>query len=379
MRTVGIDLGTTNTVVAVDLDVLEPELDGAVGPLLPSVVAFPPDGMRTVGRTAKLRRAIDPKNTLYSTKRIIGRPWLSRDVRSFREDYPFELDNRGGQPVFRTRAGEFTPTDIGAMVVRAAVEGALQDPATLDVVVGVPSMFEDEQRRQTVEACRQGGLTNVRVIDEPVATAAAYMRTVPQDAHRVLTYDFGGGTFDVAVVDCSRDPFRVLAHGGDAYLGGDDIDRAIAKHVAGVVLERHGWDLTSERTTFEHLQLVCEYAKIELSHRDSVPISVGQVDKAAPQGLADVELDRALVEQLCLKFVSSSFIVCDEVLREARVRPQDIDIVIAAGGTTAAPVVRRYVGQYFGKEPLCDIDPRHVVAIGASVCLDVSGTIRPPY
>lgn len=240
-------------------------------------------------------------------------------------------------------------------------------------------MFDDEQRRQTVQACKEAGFTNIRVIDEPVATAAAYMRTVPQDARLVMTYDFGGGTFDAAVIDTTRDPFRVLAHGGDPHLGGDDIDRALAKHVAKQVLETNGWDLASESSTFAQLLHACELAKIALSTQDQVVMDIAQIDSAAPVGLQPVTLEQSLMDQLCLQFVRQSFVVCDEVLRDAGVRAQQVDAVVAAGGTSAAPMVQRYVGQYFQRKPECDLDPCHVVALGASVCLDVSGTIRPPY
>lgn len=234
-RTLGIDLGTTNSVAACNAQVL-PLSDGDQQvSLLPSVVGFLPDGGASIGSEARARRPIDPKNTIYSSKRLMGEGWTSYATRKFREQYPHELTaTSDGSVQFQTRAGAIRPSDIAALLTSHLCMRAQFHPAEVPTVVTVPSAFRDKAREETILGMLQAGFTEVRLIEEPVATAVAYLHR--SNLRYAAVYDLGGGTFDFAVMDCSRFPFRVLAHGGDPYLGGDDIDTALAELVAERVL-----------------------------------------------------------------------------------------------------------------------------------------------
>ncbi len=368
MRTVGIDLGTTNTVAAIEGTPIQMDAGIEGSPILPSVVAFPPSGAVLAGATARKRRAIDPKNTIYSAKRLIGQRWLSYATTQFRKTYPFELiEQRSGGPAFRTRAGDFTPVDIGAKLVEKLFASRVTLRSSLHAVVAVPAAFEPSARDATRTAVEQAGIAHVSVIEEPVATAMAYRTAREERLRHAVVYDFGGGTFDLAVVDCSQSPARVVLHSGDAYLGGDDIDRALAEWVAGEVLAQHSWDLRADPEVFDRLVLQCEWAKIQLSAGNESSVELGQVDPVAPAATDRVRLTRPKLAELAQPFVSRTFILCDQLLRDAGLKASQIDAVFLAGGTTRLPLVREGVANYFARLPRCDFNPLEVVAIGASL------------
>jgi molecular chaperone DnaK len=371
MRTIGIDLGTTNTVAAIEGTTIQHAAGVDSSPILPSVVAFPPSGAVLAGQSAKKRRAIDPKNTIYSAKRLMGQRWLSYATTQFRKQYPFDLiETGGGGSAFRTRAGDFTPVEIGAKLMEKVFAARLTLRQSVAAVVTVPAAFEPAAREATRKAVELSGIASVRVIEEPVATAMAYLTTRNERLRHAVVYDLGGGTFDLAVVDCSSQPARVIRHAGDPYLGGDDIDRAIAQWVAEQVLSQHGWDLSGDPEVFDRLVLQCERMKIRLSTADEARLELGQIDPAAPSAQASVQLTRQLLVELAQPFVSRTFILCDQVLREAGLKASQIDAVYLAGGTTLMPLVREGVANYFGSLPRCDFDPLEVVAIGASLAAD---------
>jgi molecular chaperone DnaK len=216
-------------------------------------------------------------------------------------------------------------------------------------------------------AARQVGFEPVRTVLEPVATALAYSNGRSIRLGNVAVYDFGGGTFDLAVLDCTSWPFQVLAHGGDAYVGGDDIDQALAVAVARTVLEKTRWDVRGDPTVFAQLVSACERAKIELCTAETARICLGEVDEAAPVPEAEVVLDREQLAKLSAELVRSTFLTCDSTLGDARIKASEIDAVLLAGGTTKLPMVREGVRKYFGREPRADVDPLTVVAIGASM------------
>lgn len=366
MPTIGIDLGTTNTVAAVSKEVLSVKLEHG-GAILPSVVAFPPSQVTLVGTNARRRRAIDAKNTIFSAKRIIGRTWHSEETGEFRNRYPFEMvQAEGNVPAFKVRTGTFTPTQIGTFVVSALFENVPIDTDGLDAIVAVPSGFSDDHRNATAEAVRAAGAANVRVIDEPVCTAIAYTETTDTPAVTAV-YDLGGGTFDFAVLDCANKPFEVLAHGGDLYLGGDDIDQAVASWAAERVLEEHRWDLRDNAVIFDRLVSECERAKVRLCYASETKIELAQVDPAAPAATSFLTVGQDVLADLTLDLVRRSFVICDEVLARAGVKVANIGAVYLAGGTTQLPMVRNAVGQYFGTNPISAYDPMEVVAIGASL------------
>ncbi len=368
MQTVGIDLGTTNTVASVNAAVLPLRgADGPTAPILPSVVAYMPDGDILVGAKARARRAVDVKNTLYSAKRVIGEHWHSSRAREFAAHYPFDLiPTEDGQVGFRTRAGVRTATEVAGDVLRAlALLGDL-DPGQREAVVTVPAAFGPAQRVATLKAVRAAGFARARSIAEPVATALAYLQHT--SVRRGAVYDLGGGTFDFAIVDCSEEPFQLLAHGGDPYLGGDDIDRALASFVADLVLRNHGWDLRSDPEVFARLVLAAEHAKLQLAHTTSAAIDFEAVDPAAPlRRLAPIAIEQSALRELSASLIRRTFVICDQVLGSAGLTARDIQAVFLAGGTTLVPGIREEVARYFGPRLRHELDPMQVVSLGASM------------
>ena len=362
-QTVGIDLGTTNTVVARNFEALCMKGQGCV---MPSAIAYPPSGAMLVGRAARRRRAMDPKNTILSAKRIIGARWHSSYTTQFREHYPYDLiETEEGQPAFQTRAGIISPIDVGAAVIAGLCELTKCPAQDVHAVVTAPVGFDQRRRDATTLAVQKARFATVRIVQEPVATALAYLNR--SSLKHAFVFDLGGGTFDAAVVDCSRYPFRVISDGGDPYLGGDDVDRTIALHVADRTLSRDGWDLTNDAVTFDRLVHACELAKCELSESEQASIAIPSVDPAAPESCGVITISREEVQQLTLDLVRQTFGICDEVLAQASLRARDIDAVFLAGGSTLLPGLRAYISQYFGKRPRADLDPMHVVSLGASL------------
>jgi molecular chaperone DnaK len=366
MQAVGIDLGTTNTVLAQDARVVPLRAAGDGATILPSVVAYLPDGGIAVGAGARERRAMDAKNTIYSAKRVIGEAWHSSRVREFGTYYPFDIvQGADGHAGFKTRAGIKTPTDIASEVVRALCSSSGLDANSHEAVVSVPAGFAPAQRAATLRAVRDAGFTRVRSVAEPVATALAYMNRT--DVRRGVVYDLGGGTFDLAILDCTSEPFKIVAYGGDPYLGGDDIDHALATFVADLVLQHHGWDLRSDPQVFTRLVLEAEKAKVRLSFATSTLINLEQVDAAAPSALSVVPIERHAVMELSAALIRRTFLVCDQVLADADVPARDVQAVFLAGGTTLVPGVREAVAAYFGQKLRHELDPMHVVSVGASI------------
>jgi molecular chaperone DnaK len=362
-KTVGVDLGTTNTVIAQNFEALRIEGDGCV---MPSAVAFPPSGSTLIGKAARRRRAIDPKNTILSAKRVIGARWHSSYTTQFREHYPYDLvESPDGGAAFRTRAGIISPIDVGATVVSGLCRLTKCQVEDVHAVVTAPVGFDQRRRDATARAVAKANFASVRVVEEPIATALAYLNR--SSLKHGFVYDLGGGTFDAAVVDCSSYPFRVIGHGGDPYLGGDDVDRTIALHVADRALARDGWDLTNDAVTFDRLVYACELAKCELSESEGAAIAIPSVDPAAPESCGVIPITREEVRQLTLDLVRRTFVICDEVLAQAGVKARDIQAIFLAGGSTLLPGLRGYIESYFGTRPRFDLDPMEVVSLGASL------------
>jgi molecular chaperone DnaK len=362
-KTVGVDLGTTNTVIAQNFEALRIEGDGCV---MPSAVAFLPNGSTLIGKAARRRRAIDPKNTILSAKRVIGARWHSSYTTQFREHYPYDLvQSADGGAAFRTRAGIISPIDVGATVVSGLCRLTKCQVEDVHAVVTAPVGFDQRRRDATSHAVAKANFASVRVVEEPIATALAYLNR--SSLKYGFVYDLGGGTFDAAVVDCSSYPFRVVGHGGDPYLGGDDVDRTIALYVADRTLARDGWDLTSDAVTFDRLVHACELAKCELSESEGAAIAIPSVDPAAPESCGVIPITREEVRQLTLDLVRRTFVICDEVLAQASVKARDIQAIFLAGGSTLLPGLRGYIESYFGKRPRFDLDPMEVVSLGASL------------
>jgi len=370
MKRIGIDLGTTNTVAAIGGTVLN--LDPFSGEILPSTVAFPPSGATVVGSAARRRRPIDPRNTIFSAKRLIGRSWSSLAANKFRARYPsFVLaETSAGGIGFKTRAGTFTATDIAAMVLKTVIGQTPAPAKKLEAVIAVPSLFEREHREATLDAGRKAGFGDVRIVDEPLATAFAYTSGLERSVRKAAVYDFGGGTFDLAIVDCSEKEPRVLGHGGDLYLGGDDIDHGLANWAADHVLETYRWDMRNDPEVFARLIAACEDAKIRLQKEERARIDLTRVDPASPLATQEVWLDRPLVAKLARELVGRSFVICDQVLKKVGITARDVDAVFVAGGATLLPVIQEGIEGYFGHPVEYAFHPMHIVALGASLHAD---------
>jgi len=372
MAVVGIDLGTTNTVVACvragRVHVL-PDEQGRR--LLPSVVSFHPNGEVLVGYPAKERRVVDAKNTIASIKRLIGRAWGSDEIRRGRQRFAFELKEGPGQgPLVVARGQEYTLPEISAFVLRRAkelAEHALGE--TVDrAVITVPANFNELQRAATKVAGRVAGLDVLRIINEPTAAALAYGlgRSAKE---RIAIYDFGGGTFDCTLLDLSGNVFEVLATAGDTFLGGDDLDIAIAERMSEAFLHTHRYDPRTDSQAFERLRAAAELVKIDLSTRDRTHTKLREV--AFGVGGAHLDLDfgmtRDELEMLATPLVERTFAVCQEALSVARLPVSAFDKIILVGGSSRIPLVRRRVEQFFGAVPHDRVNPDEVVAIGAAI------------
>jgi len=369
---IGIDLGTTNSVVAVagqrGARVLA---DGDGVTLTPSVVSFHPSGDVLVGAPAKERRLLDAKNTVYSVKRLIGRPFSSYEVKHAQERFAFELsEGPSGGVLVAARGETYTLSEISAFVlrhVRKVAEQALGKECGRAVVT-VPANFNELQRSATKAAGRVAGLDVLRIVNEPTAAALAYGYN-KTSTERVAVYDFGGGTFDITILQLAGDVFEVLATAGDTFLGGDDVDTAIADHMIERFLELNRYDVRQDVQAYERLRAAAEWAKIQLSNKPDIQLCVEELaygDGGAALNL-DYSLTRQQLEHMCQPLVARTFDVCEDAMKAAGLRPTQLDNVILVGGSTRIPLLQRMVAEYFGREPRVDIDPDLVVAQGAAL------------
>ncbi len=368
----GIDLGTTNSVVAVaDGSSVVVLADEVGGNLIPSVVSFRPDGKILVGEEARERRLIDAKNTIYSVKRLIGRPFKSSEVRRAQERFAFSLvENSNGGVVVDIRGESYTLTEISAFVlreVRRIAEERLGHTVS-KAVITVPANFNELQRSATKAAGRVAGLDVARIINEPTAAALAY-GFGKEGSERVAIYDLGGGTFDLTLLELDNDVMEVVATAGDSFLGGDDFDHLVSDLMAQRFLEQHRWDPRQDPQAIERLRAAAEWAKCELSSKDLVELTVEELHYGNGGKALDLEfsMTRADLEQKIQPLLGRSFDVCNDALKEAGLKPSDLETVILVGGSTRIPLVRKMVGEYFQAEPNISIDPDLVVAQGAAI------------
>ena len=369
---VGIDLGTTNSVVAAFIGgevVVIPDADGNT--LHPSVVAFKPTGERVAGAGARLRRIVDPTNTIFSVKRLVGLPFDSPEVKAALPALPYQVQAGGdGAAVVVTRAGAQSVVDLSSQVLLhlKQVAEAYLDADVTRCVITVPANFSDGQREATRRAGELAGLEVLRIINEPTAAAVAYALGRDLD-QRIVVFDMGGGTFDVTLLAARTDFFEVIATGGDPFLGGDDMDRVIANRLLGQFLATHRIDLRNDPRALAIVQVAAEHVKTKLS---TEPATTGTLKGVAtgPGGVAlslDFELTRVQFEQLITPLVDRALAKCGEVLYAAGLTPADVDQVLLVGGATRIPLVRERVTRFFGHEPRNEIDPMVVVAQGAAV------------
>ncbi|MFO0677334.1 MAG: Hsp70 family protein [Polyangiaceae bacterium] len=372
MGVVGIDLGTTNTVVAcVRGGAVHVVADEHGRTLLPSVVNFHPNGQILVGAQAKERRAQDPENTIFSVKRLIGRAWKSEELAIARTRFGFKLEEApGGGAQVAVRGHTYSLPEISAFVLRRArqiAEQALGEPVDRAVIT-VPANFNELQRAATKLAGRIAGLDVLRILNEPTAAALTY-GVGRSGKERVAVYDFGGGTFDATLLDLSGTVFEVLATAGDTFLGGDDIDLAIADRMAAAFLMQHRYDLRANPEAWEYLRDSAEQLKMQLSTRDRGEIRLH--DLAFGSGGKNLDftfgMSLAEIESIASPYIERTLEVTREALALQGLSPSLFDHTILVGGSTRMPLVARRVADVFGKPPLTDHNPDEVVAMGAAI------------
>jgi len=370
-KTIGIDLGTTNSCVAL-IEGGEPKVipnpDGAR--TTPSIVAITKDGERLVGQLAKRQAITNPQNTVYSIKRFIGRKFseVTRETKMI----PYQVSEGEGGSVQVLVAGQkYTPPEISAMVLtylKNAAEAYLGEAVT-DAVITVPAYFNDSQRQATKDAGKVAGLNVKRIINEPTAAALAYGLDKHKKDETVAVYDLGGGTFDVSVLDIGDGVFEVKATNGDTHLGGDDFDQRIIEWLVAEFKKEQGIDLSKDPIALQRLKEAGERAKCELSTALQTDINLPFItaDASGPKHL-NVKLTRAKLESLIEDLVEKTIGPCKQALADAGLKPGDIDEVILVGGSTRVPLVQQKVKDLFGgKEPHKGINPDEVVAIGAAI------------
>jgi len=367
-KVIGIDLGTTNSVVAVMENGQPAVIVNQEGSrITPSVVAISKDGERLVGQVAKRQAVTNPENTIFSIKRFMGRKFDEVKTESSRVPYKMVRAENGDAWV-EARIKKYSPPEISAMVLqklKAAAEDYLGEKVT-DAVVTVPAYFNDAQRQATKDAGKIAGLNVLRIINEPTAAALAYGLDKQKD-ETIAVYDFGGGTFDISVLEVGEGVVEVKATNGDTHLGGDDLDDRIIEWLAAEFKKTDGIDLAKDRMALQRLKEGAEKAKIELSTAMETEINLPFVtaDASGPKHL-QIKLTRAKLEALVDDLLQRTMAPVKQALADAGVDPKKIDEVVLVGGSTRMPKVQQMVREFFGKEPHKGVNPDEVVAIGAA-------------
>ncbi len=370
---IGIDLGTTNSTVATVDGQGQPQIltDAKGHRSQPSVVSFTPNGAVIVGAQARQRRVGDPANTIYSAKRLLGRPFATEEVRRVAERVAYQIkQGTNQQPVVVTRGGEFAIAEISAIVLdhmRGLAEEQLQQPVNR-AVVAVPAQFTEAQRSATTTAGSIAGIDIVQIINEPTAAALAYGHQ-HQLERLVAVYDFGGGTFDITILQVRDSVYEVLATAGAPLLGGDDVDHALVGAMVEHFRGESGMDLRQTPRAVERLAIMAEQVKIELSRRTRAVVQVEEITRMpGGQGLDfSMRLTRDMLEDHARPFIDHSFQVCADALKQAGIQAQAVEDVILVGGMTHMPLIQQRVAQFFGRAPRTDIDPGEAVATGAAL------------
>ena len=371
----GIDLGTSNSCVAIVEDGVPKVIANEWGERThASVVSFLDDGGVLVGNDAKKHIITNPRNTISSAKRLIGRYSFSEEVKKAQSIVSYEIvDGPNNAVRVRVKGRDLAIPEISSMVLkemRAIVEAHVGHAVT-QAVITVPAFFNDNQRQETKNAGKIAGLDVLRIINEPTAAALAY--GFGQNIHqKVVIYDLGGGTFDVSILQIGEDVFEVLSTSGDTYLGGDDFDDRVAAWMLESFTAQHKVDLRKDRHALAKLKEAAERAKIDLADNDKTRIHIPLLytDKQGFSHDLDMTLTRAEFNKMVMDLVQRTFKVCDEALQQARMTPAEVDGVILVGGPTRLPIVRNSVRHYFQREPNIDVDPDLVVALGAAIQAD---------
>ncbi|MDX9715537.1 MAG: molecular chaperone DnaK [Dissulfurispiraceae bacterium] len=370
-KAVGIDLGTTNSVVAVVVGgepVVIPNQEG--NRTTPSVVAFSEKGERLVGQIAKRQAITNPENTIFSIKRLMGRRFNSAEVEHARQRLPYKIvEASNGDAQVESRGKKYSPPEISALILqklKQAAEDYLGEPVT-EAVITVPAYFDDSQRQATKDAGKIAGLNVLRIINEPTAAALAYGLDKKKE-EKVAVYDLGGGTFDVSVLEIGEGVIEVKATNGDTFLGGDDFDIKVIDWLVEEFKKEQGIDLKQDKMALQRLKEAAERAKIELSTASETEINLPFVtaDATGPKHLL-MKLSRSKFEQLTDELVNRTIDPCKRALSDADISASNIDEILMVGGQIRSPKVQQVVQEYFGKEPNKTVNPDEVVAVGAAI------------
>ena len=368
-KIIGIDLGTTNSCVAV-FEGNEPVViaNSEGKRTTPSVIGFVKDGERKVGDPAKRQAITNPTNTVYSIKRFMGEPWnlIEKEAQSV----PYKVVNENGFPRVDIDGRKYTPQEISAMTLqkmKKTAEDYLGQEVT-DAVITVPAYFSDSQRQATKEAGTIAGLNVQRIVNEPTAAALAYGVDKSDKDMNIAVFDLGGGTFDISILNFGGGVFEVLSTNGDTHLGGDDFDRVIIDWLADGFKADEGIDLRKDPMAMQRLKEAAEKAKIELSSSTSTEINLPYIsaEGGVPKHLVKT-LTRAQFEQLAHELIQACLVPCQNAMRDAGLQTSEIDEVILVGGSSRIPAVQTLVKNYFGKEPSKGVNPDEVVAVGAAI------------
>lgn len=369
-KIIGIDLGTTNSAMAVmeggDPTVIT-NIEGAR--TTPSIVAVNKNGERLAGQVAKRQAVINPDNTIFSVKRLIGRTIDDPEIKRDMELMPYEIVKADGHVKVKMGDKDYTPEEVSAMILaklKADAEKYLGDTVT-EAVITVPAYFNDAQRQATKDAGKIAGLEVKRIINEPTAAALAYGLDKKKE-EKIVVYDLGGGTFDVSVLELGDGVFEVKSTNGDTHLGGDDFDIAIINWLVEEFQKDQGIDLKQDKAAMQRLKEAAEKAKIELSTTQESEINIPFItaDASGPKHM-NLTLSRAKLEELVGKLVEDTLKPCEAALKDAGLNKGAINEVILVGGMTRMPLVQKKVEEFFGKKPLQGVNPDEVVAIGAAI------------
>lgn len=371
-KIIGIDLGTTNSAMAV-MQSGKPDIiansEGAR--TTPSVVAINKNGERLVGQVARRQQVTNSKNTIYEVKRLIGRNWSDKEVQRDLKLMGYEIVKAGNGVKVKLADKEYSPEEISAMVLsklKADAESFLGSPVS-EAVITVPAYFDDSQRQATKDAGKIAGLEVKRIINEPTAAALAYgLDKEAKKDEKIVVFDLGGGTFDVSILELGDGVFEVKSTNGDTHLGGADFDRVLVNYFADEFKKEHGIDISNDKAAMQRLRDEAEKAKIELSSTNEVDINLPflTADADGPKHF-EHKLTRSKLESLVADLIDKTASPCEKALKDAGLKASDIDAVVLVGGMTRMPAVQEKVKKIFGKEPMKGVNPDEVVAIGAAI------------
>lgn len=372
-KIIGIDLGTTNSAMAV-MQSGKPEIiaNSEGNRTTPSVVALNKNGERLVGQVARRQQVTNPKNTIYEVKRLIGRNWNDKEVQRDIKLMGYEMVKSGNGVKVKMGDKEYSPEEISAMILgklKADAESFTGQPVT-EAVITVPAYFDDSQRQATKDAGKIAGLEVKRIINEPTAAALAYGldKNDGKSDEKIAVYDLGGGTFDVSILELGDGVFEVKSTNGDTHLGGADFDRVLVNHFVDEFKKESGIDISDDKAAMQRLRDEAEKAKIELSTAQEVDINLPflTADAEGPKHF-EYKLSRSKLESLVSDLIEKTAAPCEKALKDAGLSTSDINAVVLVGGMTRMPAVQEKVKKIFGKDPMKGVNPDEVVAVGAAI------------